>query len=60
MRIELAYLGKWVALEGDRVVASGIDVRSVRDEAKGAGIAVPFLTFVSPERHEHFVGGWID
>ena len=54
-----AYFGKWVVLEGDHVIASGCDGKLVCEEARGKGIAAPFLIFVSPQQ-EPFVGGWSD
>ena len=54
-----AYFGKWVVLEGDHVIASGCDGKLVCEEARGKGIATPFLIFVSPQQ-EPFVGGWTD
>ena len=51
-----AYLGKWVVLDGDRVIASGCDGKLVCEEARGKGIGTPFLIFV-PRRQEPFVGG---
>lgn len=54
------YLGRWVVLEGDRVVVSGADPKSLYEHARAAGIQSPFLIYVSPEESEPFAGGWID
>lgn len=42
-------VGKWVVLDGERVVASGNDAKGVYDQAKAMGIEVPFLLLLSPE-----------
>jgi hypothetical protein len=51
------YLGQWVALEGDRLIAHGPDGRQVYDEAKAAGVEVPFIHHVV-EEPEAFYPGW--
>ena len=37
------YLGRWVALDGDRLVASGASAREVYLAARRAGVRVPFV-----------------
>ena len=54
------FVGKWVALAGNRVVSSGPTAKAVFDEAKLQGIEVPFVVYVSPHRDEPFAGGWLD
>lgn len=51
------YLGQWVALDGDRLVAHGADAKRVYDEAREQGITAPYLERVSPKQ-EGFIGGW--
>lgn len=51
------YLGQWVALAGDRLIAHGADARSVYDEARSRGVSVPYLAHVTP-KVEAYVGGW--
>ena len=51
------YLGQWVALDGDHLVAHGSDARSVYDEARSRGVSVPYLAHVTP-KVEAYVGGW--
>ena len=51
------YLGQWVALDGDRLVAHGTDAKKVYDEARVRRIAAPYLERVSPKQ-EAFMGGW--
>jgi hypothetical protein len=51
------YVGQWVVVEGDRLIASGPNSREVFQAAKQAGIEVPFLVQVEPEDQLPF-GGW--
>jgi|ERR1700752_2102675 len=51
------YLGQWVALDGDRLLAHGSDAKKVYDSARQQGITAPYLERVSP-KHEAFMGGW--
>lgn len=51
------YLGQWVALDGDRLISHGTDARQVHNEAKAAGIKVPFVERVIEEQ-EPFYAGW--
>jgi len=55
----LKYLGEWVALEGDEVVAHGTDGKAVYESARAHGIASPFLFHVSEPESTPFVGGWV-
>src|SRR6185369_14324889 len=41
------YLNQWVALDGDRLIAHGIDAKRVYDEAREQGITSPYLERVS-------------
>ena len=52
------YPGKWVALKSDHktVVASSEDAKKVYEEAKKAGVAIPFL-FKVPKESLPYVGG---
>ena len=51
------YLGQWVALEGDRLIAHGTNAREVHLAARQAGIAGPYIVHVTP-KVEAYVGGW--
>ena len=51
------YLGQWVALEGDRLLASGPDGRAVYEAARAAGVRAPLVTRVEP-RDELPFAGW--
>ncbi len=51
------YQGQWVALEGDRLLASGPDGRAVYEAARAAGVRAPLVTRV--ERHDELpFAGW--
>ena len=52
------YLGQWVAIEGDALVAHGTNPRQVYLAARDAGIEVPYIVHVQ-KREEPFTGGWL-
>lgn len=54
------FVGNWVVLDGDRVLASGPTAKAVYDQAKLKGIEAPFIAYVSPHRDQPFAGGWLD
>lgn len=51
------FAGKYVALDGERLVGSGPSIREAREEARRQGIDRPFLVHVSSE-HDAPFGGW--
>lgn len=51
------YLGQWVGLDGDHLVAHGTDAKRVYQEAREQGITAPYLAHVTP-KVEAYVGGW--
>lgn len=51
------YLHQWVALDGDHLLAHGLDAKEVYDKARQQGITSPYLAQVSP-KEEAFIGGW--
>lgn len=51
------YVGQWVAVEGENLIAHGHDARAVYEAARDAGIRVPFLVRVKPADQLPF-GGW--
>lgn len=53
------FAGRWVSLDGDRLVASGDDAKTVFDAAREAGVAVPFLEQVESEDEGAFLAGWL-
>ena len=52
------FLGKWVCLDGDRLVSYGEDAKKVYSEAKAEGIEIPFIEQVREEETAPFWGGW--
>ena len=53
------YLGQWVALDGDRLIASGSTAKEVYARAKAEGIEIPFVELVTKRESEPFTGGWL-
>lgn len=51
------YLGQWVALDGDRLLAAGTDGKQVYAQAVAAGVASPLLQQIKAEDDLPF-GGW--
>ncbi len=51
------YLGKWVCLEGDELIANGADALEVHRIAIEQGIKSPFLHHIV-EEPELYMGGW--
>lgn len=52
------FLGKWVCLDGDKLVSYGDDAKQVYAEAKAKGIEIPFIEQVREEENAPFWGGW--
>ncbi len=50
------YLGQWVVLVGDQLISHGFDGHQVADQAKAAGIEIPFMVRVR-EEPEAFCAG---
>ncbi|HEY1343020.1 MAG TPA: DUF5678 domain-containing protein [Bryobacteraceae bacterium] len=51
------YADRWIAVEGDRLIAVDTDARKVFEEAKAQGIRTPFVVHVLPEDPLPFVPG---
>ena len=51
------YLGQWVALDGDHLIAHGADARTVYEAARAQGVEIPYIDRVEPQV-EAFIGGW--
>lgn len=51
------FAGQWVALSGEKLIASGPDLASVRQAAIAAGVSRPLLTHLPEAKQEPF-GGW--
>jgi len=53
------YLGQWVALDGDRLIARGPTAIEVYSKAKAAGVETPFVELVTEPEPSPFTGGWL-
>lgn len=53
------YSGQWVALDGDRLIASGTTAKEVYSKAKAEGIEIPFVELVTERESVPFTGGWL-
>ncbi len=51
------YLGQWVALDGDQLLAHGTDAKKVYEAARAQGVEIPYIDRVEP-KVEAFMGGW--
>ena len=52
---ESAYPGEWLALNGDRLLAHGFDLREVAATARAAGVQYPLLHLVEPPRKYPYI-----
>ena len=50
------YMDQWVCLDGDILIAHGVDALAVDRQAKEAGIKAPFLEHIVEEKYPF--GGW--
>jgi len=50
------YQGKWVIVEGDKLIGVGNDPNLLRSKARKKGVNIPFLVFVPPKHEESFMG----
>ena len=53
------YLSQWVALDGDRLIASGSSAKEVYSKAKAEGVEIPFVELVTDGEPVPFTGGWL-
>ena len=53
------YSGQWVALDGDRLIASGPTAKEVYSKAKAEGIDIPFVELITRQESGPFTGGWL-
>ena len=53
------YSGQWIALDGDRFIASGSTAKEVYSKAKAEGIETPFVELVTGRESLRFTGGWL-
>ena len=47
------FLGQWVCLDGDRLVANGADAVKIYKEAREKGIEVPFVEHIVEEKEAY-------
>lgn len=52
------YIGKWIVLDGDRLIGAGNDPRPIVEQARSEGVTMPFVEFVR-DTSEPFMGGWL-
>lgn len=50
------YAGKWVALDGDRLVAAGETEREVANAAKADGAYLPLIVYIPSPDEPAFIG----
>ena len=53
------FLGQWVALDGDRLIASGSTAQEVYAKAKSEGVEIPFVELVTNPERVPSTGGWL-
>jgi uncharacterized protein DUF5678 len=53
------YSGQWVALHGDRLIASGRTAEEVYSKAKVEGFEIPFVELVTDPEPVPSTGGWL-
>lgn len=52
------YIGKWVVLDGEKLVGAGDDPKPLVDEARANGVKIPFVHFIEDDSIP-FTGGWL-
>lgn len=52
------YLGKWVCLDGDKLISFGDDAKTVFAEARAFGIEIPFIEQITKRDNSPYWGGW--
>ena len=53
------YSGQWVALDGDRLMASAPTAKEAYSKAKAEGIEIPFVELVTDPEPVPSTGGWL-
>jgi hypothetical protein len=53
------YSGQWVALNGNRLMASGPTAKEVYSKAKAEGVEIPFVELVTAPDPGPSTGGWL-
>jgi hypothetical protein len=52
------YVGEWVALDGERLIAHGFDPIAFREQVRSEGVKRPFIIHIQEEL-EASIGGWL-
>ncbi|MCI0338611.1 MAG: DUF5678 domain-containing protein [Acidobacteria bacterium] len=50
------YAGQWIALDGDRLIASGATEAEVADEAEANGVYLPLIGYIPHPDEPTFIG----
>ena len=53
------YARQWVALNGNRLIASGPTAKEVYSKAKAEGVEIPFIELVTDPGPVPSTGGWL-
>ena len=53
-----AYIGKWVVLDGQRLVGYGEKPTDIVSQARKEGVKIPFVVFINDDS-KPFWGGWL-
>ena len=52
------YIGKWVVLDGGRLIGFGDDPRPIVAQARAEGVTAPFVELIQDDS-EPSIGGWL-
>lgn len=52
------YLGKWVVLNGNKLIGAGENPQPYVEKARVAGVKIPFVKYIE-DNTEPFTGGWL-
>lgn len=52
------YVGKWVVLDGNRLIGAGDDPIPIVEKARSEGVKSPLMTYIDENDSEPFCGGW--
>ncbi|MEW6128776.1 MAG: DUF5678 domain-containing protein [Acidobacteriota bacterium] len=52
------YVGQWVALDGDRLIAHGDNPLAFKEKIRSAGVQRPFIVHIQEDQGA-YTGGWL-
>lgn len=52
------YVGKWIVLDGKRLVGIGENPVPIVEKARKEGVKIPFVQFIN-DNSKPFMGGWL-